>query len=68
MISPNVTMSSTAGGYRRVPPRAPDGHGGAWGSRLGAMTTMALLGTGTMGTGMARRIAGAGLDLRVWNR
>ena len=32
------------------------------------MTTMALLGTGTMGSGMARRIAGAGLDLRVWNR
>ncbi len=32
------------------------------------MTTVALLGTGTMGTGMARRIAGAGLDLRVWNR
>lgn len=32
------------------------------------MTTVALLGTGTMGSGMARRIAGAGLDLRVWNR
>ena len=32
------------------------------------MTTVAVLGTGTMGTGMARRIAGAGLDLRVWNR
>ena len=32
------------------------------------MTTVALLGTGTMGTGMARRIAGAGHELRVWNR
>jgi len=30
--------------------------------------TVALLGTGTMGTGMARNIAGAGLPLRVWNR
>jgi 3-hydroxyisobutyrate dehydrogenase len=30
--------------------------------------TVALLGTGTMGAPMARRIAGAGLDLRVWNR
>jgi 3-hydroxyisobutyrate dehydrogenase len=32
------------------------------------MTTIALLGTGTMGAGMARSIAGAGHDLRVWNR
>lgn len=30
--------------------------------------TVALLGTGTMGAGMARNIAGAGLSLRVWNR
>ena len=30
--------------------------------------TVALLGTGTMGAGMARNIAGAGLTLRVWNR
>jgi 3-hydroxyisobutyrate dehydrogenase len=30
--------------------------------------TVALLGTGTMGAGMARNIAGAGLPLRVWNR
>ena len=30
--------------------------------------TVALLGTGTMGDGMARNIAAAGLDLRVWNR
>jgi len=30
--------------------------------------TVALLGTGTMGAGMARNIAGAGIDLRVWNR
>jgi 3-hydroxyisobutyrate dehydrogenase len=30
--------------------------------------TVALLGTGTMGVGMARNIAGAGLPLRVWNR
>jgi 3-hydroxyisobutyrate dehydrogenase len=30
--------------------------------------TVALLGTGTMGAGMARNIVGAGLPLRVWNR
>jgi 3-hydroxyisobutyrate dehydrogenase len=30
--------------------------------------TIALLGTGTMGAGMARSIAAAGLPLRVWNR
>ena len=30
--------------------------------------TVALLGTGTMGAGMARCIAGAGMPLRVWNR
>jgi len=30
--------------------------------------TVALLGTGTMGAGMARQVAAAGLDLRVWNR
>jgi 3-hydroxyisobutyrate dehydrogenase len=30
--------------------------------------TIALLGTGTMGQGMARNIAAAGLALRVWNR
>lgn len=30
--------------------------------------TVALLGTGTMGIGMARNIAAAGLSLRVWNR
>jgi 3-hydroxyisobutyrate dehydrogenase len=30
--------------------------------------TIALLGTGTMGAGMARNIAGADLPLRVWNR
>ena len=30
--------------------------------------TVALLGTGTMGAGMARNIAGGGLPLRVWNR
>jgi 3-hydroxyisobutyrate dehydrogenase len=30
--------------------------------------TVALLGTGTMGAGMAANIAGAGLPLRVWNR
>lgn len=32
------------------------------------MTTVALLGTGTMGAGMARSMLGAGLDVRVWNR
>src|SRR3954451_6266826 len=31
-------------------------------------TTVALLGTGTMGAGMARNIVAAGLPLRVWNR
>jgi 3-hydroxyisobutyrate dehydrogenase len=31
-------------------------------------TTVALLGTGTMGAGMARNLAAAGFDLRVWNR
>ena len=30
--------------------------------------TVAVLGTGTMGAGMARNIAGAGMDVRVWNR
>jgi 3-hydroxyisobutyrate dehydrogenase len=30
--------------------------------------TVALLGTGTMGAGMARSIAAAGIPLRVWNR
>lgn len=30
--------------------------------------TVALLGTGTMGAGMARNIAAAGIPLRVWNR
>ncbi len=33
-----------------------------------ARPTVALLGTGTMGAGMARNIAAAGLPLRVWNR
>jgi 3-hydroxyisobutyrate dehydrogenase len=33
-----------------------------------ALPTVALLGTGTMGAGMARNIAAAGLPLRVWNR
>jgi 3-hydroxyisobutyrate dehydrogenase len=32
------------------------------------MTTVAVLGTGTMGAGMARNMAGAGLATRVWNR
>ena len=31
-------------------------------------TSVALLGTGTMGAGMARNIAGAGMPVRVWNR
>ena len=30
--------------------------------------TVALLGTGTMGAGMARNIAAAGIPLKVWNR
>nr|WP_281248792.1 NAD(P)-dependent oxidoreductase [Saccharopolyspora flava] len=32
------------------------------------MTTVAFLGTGTMGAPMARNLAAAGVDLRVWNR
>ena len=32
------------------------------------MTTIALLGTGTMGAPMARNLARAGFDVRVWNR
>jgi 3-hydroxyisobutyrate dehydrogenase len=32
------------------------------------MTTVALLGTGIMGSGMGRSIARAGLDVTVWNR
>ena len=35
---------------------------------MSAAPTVALLGTGTMGVGMARNIAAAGLPLRVWNR
>lgn len=31
-------------------------------------TVVALLGTGTMGAGMARNLAAAGLEVRVWNR
>ena len=31
-------------------------------------TSVALLGTGTMGAGMARNLARAGLEVRVWNR
>ncbi len=32
------------------------------------MTAVAVLGTGTMGAPMARNLAGAGLDVRAWNR
>lgn len=32
------------------------------------MTTVAMLGTGTMGAGMARSCVRAGLDVRAWNR
>lgn len=32
------------------------------------LPTVAMLGTGTMGAGMARNIAAAGIPLRVWNR
>src|SRR5262245_21057 len=32
------------------------------------MTRVAFLGLGTMGGGMAMRLAGAGFPLRVWNR
>lgn len=31
-------------------------------------TTVTVLGTGTMGAGMARNLIGAGLDVTVWNR
>jgi 3-hydroxyisobutyrate dehydrogenase len=36
--------------------------------RMTDSPTVALLGVGTMGAGMARTIAAAGLPLRVWNR
>lgn len=32
------------------------------------MKSVALLGTGTMGSGMARRLLGAGFEVTVWNR
>jgi len=32
------------------------------------VTTVAVLGTGIMGSGMARNLVGAGLDVTVWNR
>lgn len=32
------------------------------------MTTVAVLGTGTIGVPIARNLAGAGFDVRVWNR
>jgi 3-hydroxyisobutyrate dehydrogenase len=35
---------------------------------MNSTPTVALLGTGTMGAGMARNIAAAGIPLRVWNR
>ena len=31
-------------------------------------TTVAVLGTGIMGSGMARNLVGAGMDVTVWNR
>jgi 3-hydroxyisobutyrate dehydrogenase len=31
-------------------------------------TTVAVLGTGTMGAPMARKLLRAGFDVRVWNR
>lgn len=37
-------------------------------TRLPTSPTVSLLGTGTMGAGMARNISKAGLPLRVWNR
>lgn len=36
--------------------------------RMTELPTVALLGTGIMGAGMARNLAAAGLPLRVWNR
>lgn len=35
---------------------------------MGETTTVAVLGTGTMGAPMARNLAAAGHDVRVWNR
>ena len=35
---------------------------------MGRTSTVALLGTGIMGTGMARSLRRAGLDVRAWNR
>ncbi|MFC5825978.1 NAD(P)-binding domain-containing protein [Nonomuraea insulae] len=34
----------------------------------GRTTTVAVLGTGLMGSAMARRMAGQGLDVHAWNR
>ena len=36
--------------------------------QLPAATSVAVLGTGIMGSGMARNLARAGLDVRAWNR
>src|SRR3954467_14436685 len=32
------------------------------------LSTVAVLGTGIMGSGMARNLAGAGIETRAWNR
>jgi 3-hydroxyisobutyrate dehydrogenase len=37
-------------------------------AEVGAVNSVALLGTGTMGAGMAGRLLGAGYSLTVWNR
>src|SRR5664280_239118 len=44
------------------------GRPGHWGETMSDRETVALLGVGTMGAGMARNLAAAGFGLRVWNR
>src|SRR5690349_6824952 len=69
IVIPKVRMSSTPGRYRgraREARQARRGKGGAMGEPNG--TTVAVLGTGTMGTGMAHSLARAGYAVRVWNR
>ncbi len=43
-------------------------NGNRKGAQMTDQPTVALLGTGVMGAGMARNVAAAGIPLRVWNR
>ncbi len=63
VLSRAGTHPAALGTWGGLKPIEPSG-------RVAAMTTthVALLGTGIMGSGMARNIAAAGLPLIVWNR